>query len=548
MARNNNPFNINWRNLLPAWAGGGLTETHDGASISRPETAAYSSWNNTSGYGQYRHILSVGFDGEKTFGEIGPIRNYVLLHQELRARSWQAYLDSEIAKTVIDKYLTWIIGNGLKLQSNPDLEILAQEGINLNAKAFTDITERRFTLWGNSRNSSHNKQNPLGKLAYKAQKDSIVGGDVLVVLRYSAKSNNISVQLIDGARIQNPPTQIETKNFNGGVELNDDGTHKAYHVRMGNPLTYTRIPAKDPKTGLTMAYLVYGNEFRIDNVRGLPIIAAALETLAKLARYKEAIVGSAEERAKIVYQIVHQNFSTGETPLAAMMAAASDDNTGTDIPTTEQGDQLANKIAVSTKKQVFNMALGSELKALDSKYETHFKEFYQTNADIICSAVGIPPNVAMSIYNDSFSASRAAIMDWQHTINNRREDFSEQFYKPIYKLWLYTQSLMGKLPAPSLVQVLLGDDAILQEAYIKSRWTGPMFPHIDPVKEVNAARGKLGPLFAHLPLTNLENATESVMGGDMENNLKRAAEDLVNAESLGLLPQQSAPGQAAGGE
>lgn len=73
-----------------------------------------------------------------------------------------------------------------------------------------------------------------------------------------------------------------------------------------------------------MASMVYGSEHRLDNIRGLPLLAACLETAKKMERYKEAVLGSAEEIAKIVYQVpVHQAYSDGSNPLADRLAQAS---------------------------------------------------------------------------------------------------------------------------------------------------------------------------------------------------------------------------------
>ena len=79
-------------------------------------------------------IFTYSYDGEKTPGEIGIIKNYLIDYPALRARSWQSYIESEVTQTIINKFITWIIGSGLKLQSEPIKEILsankdAEEGI-----------------------------------------------------------------------------------------------------------------------------------------------------------------------------------------------------------------------------------------------------------------------------------------------------------------------------------------------------------------------------------------------------------------------------------
>jgi capsid protein len=492
-----------------------------------------------TGGGSYTHLFSVGYGGEKNLGELGPIREYWPHYEELRIRSWQAYLESEIAKTVIDKFVLWMVSKGLRLQASPNKIALQTEGISINAEAFNDVVEARFDVWAKSRHCAYNGHDNLATLAREAFKNSKVGGDVLVILRYI--KGTLKIQLIDGAHVCSPglgsdwwPLVKENGNIvRNGVETTAEGEPVAYYVRT-NALKHERIRARSASSGLITAFLVYGNRYRLDNHRGIPLISTTLETLKKLERYKEAAVGSAEERAKIVYQIIHNRDSTGESPLAKSLARAMDASGTADLPTDIDGRELANTVAATTNKSVFNMPIGGEMKALGSQNELLFKEFYQTNSDIICSAVGIPPNVAFSIYNDSFSASRAATKDWEHTITVNREDFAFQFYQPIYAFWLYTEVLANKVNAPGFLGAYRSNNYMAVEAYLSARFTGPMFPHIDPLKEVKAEREKLGGLGRNLPLTNLEQATEALNGGDSDSNIEQFADELKIADALGI--------------
>ena len=180
------------------------------------------------------------------------------------------------------------------------------------------------------------------------------------------------------------------------------------------------------------------------------------------------------------------------------------------------------------------MPIGASLKSLESKNELYFNDFYGTNANAICSSIGIPPNVAFSIYNDSFSASRAATKDFEHTLKVGREDIGENFMRYVYDFWLYTESVMNRVFIPGYLVSFTNGDWILREALTNARFSGSMFPHIDPLKEVNAERAKLGELGKNIPLTTVEKATETLEGGDADSNIEQFAEELNFANSLGL--------------
>ena len=508
------------------------------------------------GYSAQR-LFSVVYDGEKNLGEIGPVKNYILNYDILRLRSWQSYLESELTPTVIDKFILWVIGSGLKLQSHPSKVVLGSAGINIDTEKFNESVEARWNVFSESKISDYSSNMTLNQIQREALKNVLLGGDILVILRII--NGVVKTQIIDGQHVSSQYGSVDSsapamKNGNriiNGIEVDPSGKHVAYWVR-SNPLntlsfSFERIPAYGAKSGMRMAFMVYGKRHRLDNLRGIPRMTTSLETLKKLERYKEATVGSAEERQKIVYQIVHLAHSTGENPLSTQLSKAFNTSPGSesDLPTDINGTQLANTVAATTNKQTYNMPIGSELKALESKNELFFKEFYETNVNIVCASIGIPPNVAMSMYNDSFSASRAALKDWEHTLHVNRKDFAIQFLQPIYELWLHVEVLKGTIVAPGYFRAVLDKDYMTICAYTANHFTGANVPHIDPLKEVKAEREKLGPSGANIPLTTAEQATRALNGGDITENMNQYSKELKRSIELDIVepipPQPQLP-------
>ncbi len=487
-----------------------------------------------------RTMFAVSFDGEKNLGGIGPIKEYLPAYDLLRLRSWQAYMESDVAHTVLNRITTWVVGKGLKLQSEPSSFLLGLEGVTVDANSFSNEVEARFNTFRKSRKTDYSGMRNMDIIAEEAYLNAIIGGDCLVVQRFDGK--NITIQLIDGCHIQSPmygtewyPQELANGNkIINGVELNSKGQHVRYWIR-NNKNGFDKIDARGKSTGLLMAFMVYGMKHRLDNVRGVPLITVILETLKKLERYKEATIGSAEERQKIVYQIVHKEFSDGSNPLLSDAAKAINYNSDSDkIPVDVNGKQLADTVAATTEKETFNMPVGSELKGLESKNELYFKDFYSVNINIVCAALNIPPDVAMSLYNSNYSASRAAIKDWEHTLGIKRDRFSFYFYQPIYDFWMWVQVLTNKVKAPGYLNAVLEDNEMVLGAYRNARFVGANVPHIDPLKEVEAERLKLGTTGASIPLTTAEAATEALNGGDSGSNIEQYAEELAKTKSLGI--------------
>jgi capsid protein len=137
------------------------------------------------------------------------------------------------------------------------------------------------------------------------------------------------------------------------------------------------------------------------------------------------------------------------------------------------------------------------------------------------------------------------LKDWEHTIRVKREDFTRQFYKPYYDLWLDVQVLAGTISAPGYLG-LMRTKSTAYEAYQFCRFTGENIPHIDPLKEVQAERAKLGD--QNTPLTTFEAATEAVNGGDYSANAAQYKREKELAEKLGIIKEENQQGDGNNGE
>jgi capsid protein len=444
------------------------------------------------------------------------------------------FLESDAVMAIYRKYVKWVVGSGLKLQAEPQSDVLLVDNITVDSETFNKKIEARWKIYANSKMADWCGMETLNALANTCYLSSIVGGDTLVVLRF--ENNTIKVQLIDGAHLGGSLGTPAGKNrIVNGVELNERGQHVAFHVKGKGLAKPDRIAARD-SNGFMRAFLVYGLDYRIDNVRGMPLIAAVMETAKKLDRYKEATVGNAEERQKIPYFFEHTQHSDGSNPLEALTASVtgSPSNAGVSngVAVTRQAEVLTKTVAATTNKQTFNMPIGATVKSLESKNELYFAEFFSVNIGLICATLGIPPEIAMSKYDSNYSASRAAIKDWEHTLNVERKSFADQFYQPIYNFWLYTQLIQNKIEAPGYLRALTDKNEMVLEAYHYARFIGANVPHIDPLKEVAAERAKLGSAGAHIPLTTAEAATEALNGGDAASNMKQYASEIQLANEL----------------
>lgn len=467
------------------------------------------------------------FDGEKEKGDIGLLRNYEIDYTNLSRRANEALLVDTVARSVIQRYTKWIVSKGLQLEYKPKIKILELNNINWSTEKvenLNDTIEAYFDMWAKSNKSSFRGNENFYKLQKKAFKSAIANGDVLVVLRYS-KIKGVTVELIDSQRLINPETINDNENWKHGVLRNENGEVKKFCIKTkANTDGYTIINAVNSQ-GIIQAFLFSMDEHRVEDVRGLSKLSASLNKLSKLDRYTEATVGSAEERAKIPYTIESVLDASRENPIKVMRASMGGDDTETDeVDIT--GEQVANTISATTGKQVFFLPEGQKLVQHTNNTDVNYNDFYQSILNQVAADVGIPPNVVQMLYNDSFSASRAAINDWHHTILVDRTAFTFGFLLPIFTYWFRIEIAKGTIDLPEFKKAIIDDNFYLIEAFTNVEFVGEMFPHIDPIKEIKAEREKLGPRFRNVPLTTHENATRKLGNSDSRDVIQQATEEL----------------------
>lgn len=445
------------------------------------------------------------YDGEKTDGGMGRPKSYIVDHYRLQERSFQLFLDSDIGSNIIRRMTDWVIGNGLTLNADPNEEVLLSSGVEIDEDTFSNQVESRFNTFTKARFGSHSGEEGINAIAKKAYTEASVAGDVLCLQRVDKKTKLPTIQLVEAKYIMTPLNGESEKKEGrciNGVQVDQNGKHLGYWIEV-NFGKYEYFPAWSRNGNYRMAWMVYGRKYRANDVRGIPLTASVMETIAKLDRYKEATVGSAEERAKIAYQIVRDKDSDESTPMLSRFRQKDKDLID---PDDGQIDRTREYIAETTQKMTFDMPVGTELKSLESDVELNFESFFKVNLRLICATMGIPMEVALSWYDSNYSASRAALKDWEHTLKIEREKFSNDFYKRIYEVWFDLEVLGGKVNAPDFELLIQRNDYMAICAYKECTFRGANIPHIDPEKEARAERIKLGN--DEIPLTTAEESAE----------------------------------------
>ena len=263
-------------------------------------------------------------DGEKYPGGFGFTELLVADYWTLRRRSVQLFQTNLYARGLIRRLVTNIINTGLALEAVPDEQIL---GIPEDKLAdWAEAVENRFHLWERSPVLCDYKgMQSFGSIQAAAKRAAIVSGDVLVMLIQDPSTGLPRVRLIDSDRVQSPfglradaPKIAAGNTVRHGVELDPDGRHVAFWIVSVDAATsqnrVERLPAFGA-SGRRTAWLVYGSDKLLDDVRGEPILSLVLQSLKEIDRYRDAVQRKAAINAILAMFIQKDMEVAGSRPL-----------------------------------------------------------------------------------------------------------------------------------------------------------------------------------------------------------------------------------------
>lgn len=431
-------------------------------------------------------------DGGKFEGGFGATQLLIKDYWTLRARSVQLFEENLYARGIIRRFVTNVINTGLHLEAVPDESILGLPEDSLSD--WSEMVENRFALW--ERHAwlcDQREQQTFGALQAQAYAEALIAGDVLVVLRQDARTGLPRVQLISGAAVQSPMGL----SFGGvlpngnrvvhGVEIDKFGRHVAYYVRHADrtqPYSFQtkRLPAWGEKSGRRLAWLVYGTDRRLDDVRGTPILGLVLQSLREIDRYRDSTQRKAVLNAMLAMFIAKSQDKPGTMPFTAGAVKKT---------TVTQHDAGGSTRTFNTVEHVPGLILdelqqGEEPKAFQTQGTVEsFGTFEEAIVQAFAWALETPPEILTLAFSNNYSASQAAINEYKMVLNRLRSLWGDEFCAPVYQEWLLSEVLVGRVVAAKLLDAwrsLPMFDVFC--AWVSSDWAGQIKPAVDLSKLV----------------------------------------------------------------
>ncbi len=442
--------------------------------------------NSGGYYGGYGSVRT-DWDGDKFYSGFGITKDYSIVdYWKLRQRSKQLFTENLYARGLIRRLLTNEINKGLALEATPDADILKIE----NLSDWSESVERLFGVWGKLPDlCDHKMLRTFGAIQRQARMMAIVSGDVLVIIRQGA-SKLPTVELIDADHVEDPMADIHWRQARArgneithGVEVDKNGRHVAFYVAQEDG-THLRVPARGARTGRRQAWLVYGTERMVDDVRGQSLLALVVQSLKEVDRYRDA-----EQRAAVINSMI------------AMWVKKSEDKMGTlpvtggavrkDTYTTQDDSQGRKDVQFSANMPgmiMQELQTGEEPVSYDTRRpNVNFGTFEAAIINAIAWANELPPEVLTLAFQNNYSASRGAVNEFKMYLERIRTGFGEEFIDPIYQEFLVSETLIGAIDMPGFLEARRNPSLwYVYGAWVSADWSGAIKPNVDLLKEVKA--------------------------------------------------------------
>lgn len=442
----------------------------------------------------------------------------------------------------ISRILDSTIGAAYRFVSKPDYRALA-----LHAKGFDAVwaNEYRQTLEALWRTYSEclghyndvARQRTISQQFRIALGHKLVDGESLLVAQWredrigpGGATYATAFEGIHPDRLSNPSMAPDSRYMRGGVEIDDDDVHVAYHIRRAHQfdwyssvesMQWQRIDREDPD-GWRRVYHDYDAD-QFGQSRGVSVFAPVIGKLKMLARLY-GVKLQAENVAAAFGLYIESPFDT------EMVRSALEDEDDVErgfgwyqdmrSQFHSERDLQVNGVRLAT------LAPGEKIQSVaPGGGQNDVTPFAHEMLRAVSVCLGTSAEEVHNDYSDSsWSSARAGITQSEKTYKRRCAEFDVNTATPVVATWLEEPFERGELPLPRNAPSYLE----MRTAYARGRWLGAARGWVDPVAE---RQGVVLGLDAGLSTMEEECARQ---GTDWEENLEQRVIEFNRMKEAGL--------------
>lgn len=448
----------------------------------------------------------------------------------LRGQSRDLARKSPIAVGAINTNIDRVVGTGLALSAQPNLQILgwSQE----EADAWKAQVQAEFSMWADSKDCDITGQQNFDELQALVLRSTLESGDCFSLLPDAPVATRLMpyrlrVQVLEADRVGNPDNAQDSDTVAGGVRFDKNGRPTDYHVYSSHPGSY--LLGRDRWKGDWVVpvspngrrrMLHHFERLRPEQPRGIPYLAPIIESIKQISTYTDAEIQAA------VVSSMFTVFVKTEKGNSSGVFTGSEDGGG-------QTPAMSDDEIGMGSGAVVDLADGESVEfANPTRPNTAFEPFILAVYRLVGVALGLPYELLIKQFNASYSASKAALLDaWQY-LRRRRAWLVRSFCQPVYETFLAEAVATQRIAAPGFFS-----DPLLRWAYTRAQWFGDSQGSINPKDEVAAFRDAVDARFC-----TRERAEWELFGTDFNQTMpiKEAEEKALTKANLNPVPKAGA--------
>lgn len=407
----------------------------------------------------------------------------------LRSRSRDLERNNPIAHGAIKTKTVYVIGTGLRPEPSIDAEFLGMT--SEQADQLQKQILREFNLAADCLEADAARRKTFYQKQAELFHSARVNGDAFMVLPHFEREGSqyaTRFQSVESDRVCNPQNKPDSDKLSSGFELDEHGAAVAVHILQVNPTrrfllskaTWQRLPLFG-ELGRRNVLIHSNHNMRADQTRGIPDLAPVIEVIKQAGRYIDAELMASVISSKFTVFIKSDRDDGGAggayAPGGGMGAGAAEDDDDDEEPRDLRlGDGL-----------VYELDKGESIETANpGRPNAAFDPFVTALWRMIGGAIGVPFEVLIKHFTASYSASRAALLQFAHYIAVDRANFVVDICQPYYETVIAEAVAKGRLRLPGFFQ-----DPMVRRAYCQALWHGPNLGELDELKAANAAEKRL---------------------------------------------------------
>lgn len=442
-----------------------------------------------------------------------------------------------------------VCGHRMRLNLKPNYKFLSLSYDE--ATAWARVVEQ---LWESYAHGSHfaidasRRLNFTGLMRLAIRSRFVDGEGVMAVEWDPGRKWSTCFRTVDVDRLSMPDGSVETQQFRAGIELDDLGAPKFYHIRHSHPhdevalrssdaFTWKRV-ARETPWGRPVLLHFYAHD-RAEQMRGVSEFSPVIELMRMSEEYARAELASARAQAEIAAVITTDaNYATAANVLGGSGDSLLDGSSSTAMALSHMKDvaEFHRQADITFDGNKIPVLLpGEKLDLVSAGHPSSQYADYQNHLDKKSSAgLGADPAALSQNYADvSYSAARMSNAQNWRTYVNLRQELIDNVAMPMVRCWAEEGVSKGIIPMPGTLSP--ADFYDVFEELFRGTFITSGQPKIDPTKENNANKTAL-----EMNATTLERICAQE-GLDYTEVMEQRAREIKQAQELGIDPWESDP-------